>query len=258
MAIEKELVGKELDSISAETGFKKELIVKDYYITILLYLLKDINGIYFKGGTALNKTILEHSRISEDIDFTINRPLSEIRKEIKDAVNDSGMFGRITQDKDVDKYVRLIVQYGTEAGEGEIFIDLNERGKLLTKPEHIEIKHFYPNIPKFSMTCISTDEMIAEKMAATIGRNKPRDHYDLYQIIRRNIPIDLELVKQKCIQSGDEFNIIKMFNNAQKLHKRWKEDLEPLLAGDVTFKEIMSMLSKHFNLNDEKEKKKSP
>jgi len=58
MAIEEELVGKELDSISAKTGFKKELIIKDYYITILLYLLKDIKGIYFKGGTALNKTIL--------------------------------------------------------------------------------------------------------------------------------------------------------------------------------------------------------
>jgi predicted nucleotidyltransferase component of viral defense system len=252
----KELVKQEFEIIAGEHKFQQRLLIKDYYITILLYLLKDIEGIYFKGGTALNKTILEHSRISEDIDFTINRPLSAIRTEITNAVDSSRIFGKITKDKDVDKFVRLIVPYNTKLGTGEIFIDLNERGKLLTKPELIEIKHFYPNIPQFSISCLSQDEMVAEKMAATIGRNKPRDHYDLYQIIKRNIPINLKIVEQKCQQSGNEFNIIKMFNNAQKLHKRWKEDLEPLLVEDITFKEIMSTLSKHFKLKDEKEKKK--
>ena len=252
----KKLVRQEFEIIAGEHKFQQKLLAKDYYITILLYLLMHINGIYFKGGTALNKTILKHSRISEDIDFTLNSPLLETRKEIINAINSSGMFGRITQDKDVDKFVRMIVPYNTEIGEGEIFIDLNERGKLLTKPQQIEIKHFYPNIPKFTMSCLSQDEMVAEKMAAAIGRNKPRDHYDLYQIIKREIPIDLKLVEQKCIQSRYEFNIIKMFNQGQKLHKRWKDDLEPLLADEVTFKEIMTTLAMHFNLKVEKDKYK--
>jgi len=256
MAEIQKLVKQEFEIIAGEHKFQQKLLAKDYYITILLYLLKNIKGLYFKGGTALNKTILEHSRISEDIDFTLNHPLSEIRKEITAVVNNSGIFGKISQDKDVDKFVRLIVPYNTEIGAGEIFIDLNERGKLLTKPENIEIKHFYPNIPKFSMPCLSQDEMIAEKMAATIGRNKPRDHYDLYQIIKRKIPINLRLVEQKCKQSGDEYSIIKMFNQAQKLHKRWREDLEPLIIEDVTFKEIMQTLAKHFKLKNEKEKTK--
>jgi predicted nucleotidyltransferase component of viral defense system len=104
------------------------------------------------------------------------------------------------------------------------------------------------------MPCLSQDEMVAEKMAATIGRNKPRDHYDIYQMIKRNIPINLSLVKQKCKQSGDKFSITKMFNHAQKLHKRWREDLEPLLIEEVTFKEIMQTLAKHFGLKEEKEK----
>ena len=78
---------QDFETIIIDKGFEEQLIVKDYYITILLYLLRDIKGIYFKGGTALNKTILEHSRISEDIDFTIDRPLPQIRKEISDAIN---------------------------------------------------------------------------------------------------------------------------------------------------------------------------
>ncbi|MFH1174369.1 MAG: nucleotidyl transferase AbiEii/AbiGii toxin family protein [archaeon] len=247
---------KDFETIIAERGFEEQLTVKDYYITILLYLLKDAKGIYFKGGTALNKILLEHARISEDIDFTLERPLSEIRKEITKAVNTSRIFGKITQDKDVDKFVRLIVPYDTELGKGEIFLDLNERGKLLTKPEKLEIKHFYTNIPTFSTFCLSKEEIIAEKMAATIGRNKPRDHYDLYQIIKRKIPINLKLVEQKCKQSGDEFSIIKMFNQAQKLHKRWKEDLEPLIIEDVTFQEVMQTLAKHFKLIEAKDAKK--
>lgn len=250
----KEIRKKDFEEIIAQKGFEEQLTVKDYYITILLYLLKDIKGIYFKGGTAINKTILDQSRISEDIDFTLDQPLDEVKREIIRLINDSKIFGVIRTDKNVDKFVRLIVPYDAPLGKGEIFIDLNERGKLVTKPEILKITHFYPNIPKFSMPCLSKEEMIAEKIAATIGRNKPRDHYDLYQILKRDIPINLKLVEKKCKQSGDEFSIIRMFNNAQKLHKRWKEDLEPLLIEEVTFKEVMKTLTKHFQLKYEKEK----
>ena len=98
--------------------------------------------------------------------------------------------------------------------------------------------------------------MMAEKMAAAIGRNRPRDHFDLYKIIRHSFPLDLELVKQKCISSGDEFDIIKMFNKAQLLKKKWDLDIAPLFAEQITFQEVMSTLAKHFNLKAEKERKK--
>ena len=250
----KKLVKQEFELIVAEHKFQQKLLAKDYYITILLYLIKDIKGLYFKGGTALNKTILNYSRISEDIDFTLDRPLSKIRKEIIKAVNNSAMFGKITQDKDVDKFVRLVVPYDTEIGTGEIFIDLNERGNLLTKSEHINIKHFYLNIPKFSTPCLSQNEMVAEKMAAAIGRNKPRDHFDLYMLIKRGYSINLELVREKCKQSGNEFSIISMFNHAKQLKNRWDTDMKDILSQPISFQEVMTTLAKHFNLKDEKEK----
>ena len=71
-----------LDLIIAEKGFSPVLFIKDYYLTVILYLIKDIKGIYFKGGTALQKTILDYSRLSEDIDFTIDRNLEDVKKEI--------------------------------------------------------------------------------------------------------------------------------------------------------------------------------
>lgn len=258
MAIKKELSLDELRLILAEKKFQEDLLVKDYYLTRILYLIKDLEGVYFKGGTALQKTLLDYSRLSEDIDFTLVSDLSGIRKEMTRILDESKLFGKITQDKDVDKFVRLIAPYNSALGKGEIFIDLNQGGKLLLKPESLELKHFYPNIPKFSFPCLNKKEMIAEKVAAAIGRNKPRDHYDIYQIIKHNIPINMKIVKAKCKNSGNDPSILKMFNKAKTLHNRWNQDMLPLLVEEVTFQEVMKTLAERFKLKEEKEKQKSP
>ena len=117
------------------------------------------------------------------------------------------------------------------------------------------MNHFYFGfIPEFEINTLSKDEIIAEKLAAVIGRNKPRDHFDVYQIIHAKMPINLELAKKKCKQSGYEFSIIRMFANAKKLKKRWDEDMISLLAKPASFQEVMKFLSKYFKLKEEKEK----
>jgi len=242
-----------LKEIIAKTGFDYDLLTKDYYITILLYLIRDIQGLYFKGGTALQLTLLNHARISEDIDFTLTNPLKIVRKEIEKVISTSKIFGKITQDKNVDGFVRLVVHYKSILGDDQIFIDLNSRGKLFLNPEQLEMKHFYPNIPTFKVPCLNRDEMVAEKVAAAIGRNKPRDHYDIYQIIKHKISIDMGLVKKKCKQSRTDPSILKMFNKAKKLHKKWDSDMIPLLVEEVSFKEVMQTLADYFNLKNVKE-----
>ena len=252
MVVKKELSINELKLVLAEKKFQEDLLVKDYYLTVILYLIKDLKGVYFKGGTALQKTILEYSRLSEDIDFTINRDLESVKKEIIAIIDESKLFGKITKDKDVDGFTRLIVPYNTKLGKGEIFIDINARGKLLSKPELLEIKHFYPNIPKFSFPCLNRQEMFAEKLAAAIGRNKPRDHFDIYTIIKNGFKIDFSLTKKKCKQSGCQFDVVKIFNKAKKLHKKWGEDMLPLLANEIEFKEVIQTLAKEFDLKSYK------
>lgn len=240
--------------IAADQGFKPNLMLKDYYITAILYLLKEMEGIYFKGGTALQKIFLNYPRLSEDIDLSLTREIKEVRKEIINILKKSNLFEKITKDKDVEGFTRLVIHYkGFE--DGVIFIDINKRAKLLTKPQRHKINHFYrDSIPEFSFNTLSKGEMIAEKIAAAMGRNKPRDHYDIYRIIKEGIPIDIELVKQKCIKSGAEFSIIKMFNKAKKLKNRWKEDMLPLIKEEISFVEVMQTLAKYFKLKEEKEK----
>lgn len=252
------LTSDEFDEIAGNKSFDNRLVEKDYFVTVILYLLKDIKNIYFKGGTALNKILLNYARLSEDVDFTVTSNIRAVEKEIKSILKESGFFVNITKDKRVDKFTRLIGHYeGFYGQEGTVFIDLNQKASLILKSENHKILHFYnENIPEFSFQTLAKKEMLAEKMAATIGRNKPRDHFDLYQIVKKKLPLDLKLVKKKCEGSDHEFNIIKMFNRAKKLKNRWDEDMEALLAEEISFQKVMKTLAKHFNLKEEKDKKK--
>lgn len=252
----KRLADNEFRDIASKLPFNDILLGKDYYVTVILYLLKDIGGLYFKGGTALQKIFLDYSRLSEDADFTVTGDMKKIKENIIKILKDNKLFGKITKDKDVKDFTRLVVHYKGFNNEDEtVFIDLNKRAKLLLKPEKHDIRHFYKdNIPAFSVFTLAKEEMIAEKMAATIGRNKPRDHYDLYKIIKAGMPVNPEMVRKKCKQSGIEFNIIKMFNRAKKLKKRWDDSMIPLLAEEVSFQEVMRTLSQHFGLKEEKER----
>jgi predicted nucleotidyltransferase component of viral defense system len=244
----------ELRIVAGEKGFNFPIIEKDYLVTYLLYLLRDVPHIYFKGGTALNKIFLDHARLSEDADYTVVGDVKKVEKDITETLKGT-MFAKITYDKRVEKFTRMVVHYKLYGDGGTIFIDLNERAKLKLPPEQHEIKHFYQEyLPKFSVKTLAKKEMVAEKMAATIGRNKPRDHFDMYQIIKRRIPIDLALVRKKCKGSDHEFSIIKMFNRAKKLKNRWDEDMVPLLVTEVSFQTVMKTLAKHFKLKQEKEK----
>lgn len=256
MAEIKKISVDEFKDIASKKPFNQVMLGKDYFVTAILYLLKDIKGIYFKGGTALQKIFLDYSRLSEDVDFTVTEDVDKVKEQIKSILKESRLFEKITKDKDVKDFTRLVIHYKGFSDEDEtVFIDLNKRAKLLMEPEEHEIKQFYTDsIPEFSVNTLAKEEMVAEKMSAAILRNKPRDHYDIYMAINSGIKIDIGMAKEKCRQNGAEFDIIRMFNKAKKLKNRWEEDLMPLLAKEISFKEVMQTLAKHFELKKEKEK----
>src|SRR3989338_3995351 len=116
---------EELKIIAGQKRFIERMIEKDYLLTKLLYLLKDIDGMYFKGGTAIHKIFLNHERLSEDLDFTLTKPIKKIEEEIKEKLEGS-IFKEITYDKKVDRFTRMVVHYKLFHEKGTIFLDLNE------------------------------------------------------------------------------------------------------------------------------------
>ena len=106
-------MGITLDELKIIADKKKLNIIileKDYLVTYLLYLIKDIKNIYFKGGTALNKIFLNHKRLSEDLDFTVTEDIPKIEEKIKNKLKGT-IFNKISHDKRVDNFTRLVVHY---------------------------------------------------------------------------------------------------------------------------------------------------
>lgn len=240
----------ELKIIAGEHGFDIVLLEKDYLVTYLLYLLKDVKNIYFKGGTALNKIYLNHQRLSEDIDFTLTGDLNHVEAEIKNQLKGT-MFDKITYGHKIDEFVRLIMHYKLFHEEGTIFIDLNKRAELLLKPQEIPISHFYQgHIPEFKVNCVHRNEMVAEKVRAACQRYKPRDYFDLYYIIKKDIPISMSLVKQKFKEHKQTFSKKALFKNTNRIFNEWNSDISKLTRENPTFEEVMSTLKKFFKYRE--------
>lgn len=65
-----------IESIHEQTGYRSDVLEKDYYVVLMLKELseKQANGLlaYFKGGTALYKALKTTNRFSEDIDLSVD------------------------------------------------------------------------------------------------------------------------------------------------------------------------------------------
>lgn len=65
-----------LESIHEKTGYRSDVLEKDYYVLLILHELANFqrDGLpaYFKGGTALYKALKTTNRFSEDIDLSVD------------------------------------------------------------------------------------------------------------------------------------------------------------------------------------------
>lgn len=65
-----------IEQISEKTGYRQDVIEKDYYVSMLLQELSrfQMDGLpaYFKGGTALYKALHSIRRFSEDVDLSVD------------------------------------------------------------------------------------------------------------------------------------------------------------------------------------------
>ncbi|MEA2036478.1 MAG: nucleotidyl transferase AbiEii/AbiGii toxin family protein [Nanoarchaeota archaeon] len=240
----------ELRVIASQNKFNIVLLEKDYLLTLLLYEIKDIEGLHFKGGTALNKIFLNHQRLSEDLDFSITIKAKDAEEKIREKLKGT-FFKKITHDNKYTRFVRLVIEYKLFHESGTILIDLNQNSKLLRKPEKIKLLHLYNEfIPDFEISCLDIEEMVAEKIRATCQRYKPRDYYDLYFIIKQKLPISIPLVKKKFKEYSKDFEVSMIFKNTNKIFNEWNEDLSYLTKAKLEFGEMMKELKRYFKYKE--------
>lgn len=80
---------------------------------------------------------------------------------------------------------------------------------------------------------LSIEEIAAEKIRGIMTREKPRDVYDLWFLIKRGTKIDIFLVDRKLKLYGLKFHSKTFREKLYEKRKMWLRDLKGLIIGTL-------------------------
>jgi predicted nucleotidyltransferase component of viral defense system len=179
---------------------REDVLERDYCLAWFLAALaqSDLKTILaFKGGTALKRCYFGDYRFSEDLDFTLTRPISwpELLAGLEPifaAVREqSGIvfgFDREDRQKHANSYTFYLHYVGPLPGGNDVKVDVTLRERLIypLQPCHV-LRGYdeYADLPTGRLLDVySLKEIAAEKTMALAdrARNEPRDLYDLWHL----------------------------------------------------------------------------
>ena len=228
---------------------------KDYLLNLILKIFSTTTlseHAVFKGGTAISY-FYGLDRFSEDLDFTYMAK-KESDTEIFEIINKS--IRKIIEEYNSSYVIRknkTEVLGKTEEGlfkdirneffiEGPLFKRTRKRNKIKLEislrmdlveipkmPERFVSK--YRDIGSMLLYVMNEKEILVEKACAIIERNKARDLYDAYFLIKyRKAKFDYKLFVKKIKLRNENFGLedlkLKVLKVSEKL---WKEELSYLL-----------------------------
>ncbi len=230
----------EMKKIAEAKKLSAENCEKDYLLELALFVIYSEfgNALIFKGGTALYK-FYNLNRFSEDLDFTLNKKnfdFERMSKKILFSLDRLGVVGKI---KEFSKYrneanvkFNFIGPAYRGGKESMAFVSLNislrERACNFKKETFIPS---YREIPAFDVFVMDEKEILAEKIRAVYSRNKPRDIYDLWFLLKRGAEVDYNLIDRKLKLVKVKFSLNSFLKKIDEKKDLWEKDLSQMLIG---------------------------
>jgi len=196
----------------------KENIVREYCQHLFLsslYRLPNSEKLLFKGGTAL-RFIYGSPRFSEDLDFTGQdifrfKIIDDLFIEAITELERMGIEISLQEAKPTTGGYLGIIRYHLYGIRGDINFEVSlRRRKRLKKEVDTVVNDF---ISTYTIVHLSSREITREKVIALVNRQKPRDFYDFYYILRHpelHRYIEKEtLIKVKAILGKTQINFKK-------------------------------------------------
>ncbi len=152
------------------------------------YQQRGAHQVMFKGGTAL-RIVYNSPRFSEDLDFSgFGVSVKDIEDWIAtagEAIEHSGISVAIEESKKTSGGYLGILALNLSGHKVRILFEISLRRKnglkgrgALVTPELL---------PAYTITLLREVDLVAEKLAALLDRGKPRDFFDCYFMLRKNI-----------------------------------------------------------------------
>ena len=249
----------ELRRIAESKKLSVENAEKDYLLEVLLFHIYSEFGdlLVLKGGTVMYK-IYNLNRFSEDFDFTLNRRRFDLKRFLDKTIRSLSLIGIEGKIREIEKYkneinVRLQFKGPLYDGSKEslCFISLNIslRERIVKEVKKEMIVPAYREIPSFEIFAMDESEIVAEKVRAIITRNKARDVYDLWFLLRKNAKPEINLINKKLRIYNMKFSFEMLVKSIEEKKVFWRTDLRGLIIGELPEfekikKEIVSAFSK--------------
>lgn len=224
---------------------------KDYLLNLMLKTIS-INRVStyleFKGGTAL---YMLHGlgRFSEDLDFSYIGNPSGIEHRIDSLIGPVVMaFGRSYSIKKNKGNMIVRGKDGAVEGirseffiEGPLFqktgarhrikIDISTRRDLVLNPEALSLVSKYYDIGTMVIYSMPIEELLAEKMCSVLERDKARDIYDAYFVLRyKGATYSKGMVEKKLKLRNEGYSESQLIETIRTMKESsWKEELEYLV-----------------------------
>lgn len=214
---------------------------RDYLLELILYIISDFRRFFvFKGGTALYK-LYNLNRFSEDLDFDVVGKRFDIDRLIKRILRSlelTGMSGTIYEKLEYGNEIniRLVVRgplyNGSKRSMSRITLNLSKRERPTLIQEKLLVPS-YQEIPSFELSVLDAREIAAEKIRCIMTREKTRDAYDLWFLLRRGTAVDISIVNKKLKIYGLKFDLEVFYEKLHEKRNMWVRDLKGLVMGTL-------------------------
>jgi predicted nucleotidyltransferase component of viral defense system len=242
------------------------VIERDYVLAWFLtglagHPLRDV--LAFKGGTALRRCWFEDYRFSEDLDFTLTRPialeeiltgLNEIFAGVEAACGLRIVFDREDRHGHQNSHTFFLHYQGPLPAPNDVKIDITINEVLCYPLQHRPIQRIYdgfddlPEGPTVKVYAI--EEIVIEKLVALSdrARNEPRDLYDLWylfsstnlRVADMRAALDAKLALRQRVVAGMEQAIAAKEDRLRRLWaNRLARQMSELPPFDDAFREVL-------------------
>src|SRR3989344_1092690 len=217
---------------------------KDYLQNILLFIIYHRFGreIVFKGGTALYKCF-GLNRFSEDLDFNAQQDvdstfIGEGLKRFK--IEYEKKESSFKRSKSIALRIKGPLYNGERNSFCKVVLEFSLREEAQETPIIKTIGRFMEEIPSFDVFVMAEKEILSEKVRAIMTRNKARDVYDLWFLLKQNVEFDEKMINQKMKYYKKEFDGAEFLGAIMEKESIWHSELSGFIQNIPEFKKVIS------------------
>ncbi len=228
---------RSLESMKTVLGFNLGQIERDYlqHIVLLFLYRRAGNWLVFKGGTALQKAY-GLNRFSEDLDFTSRKgnELTDMANRVSTDILNFGLENEVELKKNVNEVIIYRIKGplydGSPRSMVVLRLEISLREEVILKEYIQEVVPVYTDLQPYLVTMMNPVEILAEKIRAIMTRNKARDVFDAWFLIKKNFHVNIELVNKKLEYYDMHFDSDSFIAGLLNKKGIWEKELKPFVS----------------------------